>query len=192
MKNKLLILLMFIFSINLFGNSSGEVRVRMRAEVLERTQLAFSLIPLDFVEEDTGTDTDTNTGGSVTSYNTTIMKYDFGQMIKGSADKTLSGKFLLTLTRGGVKIPFPTAPVVTLIEGTSESKRIDTFGKSLSTPTTNIVPLHYELFGTPSVGALDFTGILSITAQTTSPATQLGKFINNDVKIKATISGVHP
>lgn len=159
----LIILLLVIFS-NTFG-IDGSITVRMRAEVLDPTDLYLEVTPV----------TNTDDEGSK-------MYFDFGEIVRGSKQE-LIGKFQARLIRGGVAENIDNIKVSLLKSELS-------LEESKQNILLDQVELMYRLSGNLETENRLYSGKIRVLADT-SKGVQNGSFIDNSMKIKVSISSTY-
>lgn len=159
MKGRYLFIYLFIIFSSLFG-SDGNVTVKMKAKVLDPTDLYLEVIPITNAIDD----------GSK-------MYFDFGELVKGSKQE-LVGKFQARLMSGGVAQNLENVKVSLIKEKTpQEGNKI----VSLLDQTE----LTYTLSG--EAEKKKYNGSIRIMADT-SKGNTLGTFIDNSMKIKVSVT----
>lgn len=159
MKVRYLFIYLFIIFSSLFG-SDGNITVKMKAKVLDPTDLYLEVIPITNAIDD----------GSK-------MYFDFGELVKGSKQE-LVGKFQARLMRGGVAQNIENVKASLIKESSSqEEKKI----VSLLDQTD----LTYILSG--ETEKKKYNGSIRIIADT-SKGNSTGRFVDNSVKIKVLVT----
>lgn len=161
--------LMFILFFNIFligySANDGKVKVGLKAQVLDPTNLLMEIVPLD------------NAGNDNKS-----LGFNFGNLVKGTEEE-LSGTFQVRLLKSANEVPFDFPPEYTLVLG--DPKTSQTTSHILNTTTSNGVALTYTLKN--SVGQANVKRNLNglfVRTNTKGANVQSGEFIDNQVSIK--------
>ncbi len=160
MKLRYLLMCLFITFSNLFS-SDGNITVKMKARVLDPTDLYLEVIPI----------TNTIDDGSK-------MYFDFGELVKGGKQE-LVGRFQARLMKEGVAQRFENVKVSLIKENSSQE---DSKIVSLLDQTE----LAYTLNGELGEEKRKYSGNIKIIADT-SKGSSLGTFIDNNIKIKVSV-----
>lgn len=159
MKVRYLFICLFIIFSSLFG-SDGNITVKMKAKVLDPTDLYLEVIPITNAIDD----------GSK-------MYFDFGELVKGSKQE-LVGKFQARLMKGGVAQNLENVKASLIKERTSQEEN-----KIVS--LLDQTELTYTLSG--EAEKKKYNGSIRIIADT-SKGNSTGRFVDNSVKIKVLVT----
>lgn len=172
---KLLVLLNFMIVTSIFGTETkiGEVNVKVRAEVIKPTNLMFRIRPLN------------NENSAINDK----LEFDFKNLVLGSTEQTLSGRYDLTLLDANLNyVEFKSVPTVTLIKGENEDDTTLEMGSVVEEiePNTNTSIIYRLSTLSEREEKKRYIGDLDITASVKN-STNTGVFTQRMYSIKATI-----